>query len=363
MAEKNLDPTDHKLKEARKKGTVPVSRDVASCLVVTVGVETAFALEELCRSQWSELMDLALRAQGMDFHTVLNALVVSSTTLLGTVAAIFLLAIVAAALLGYWGQFGVVFSTHPLIPRFDKINPKSMLALIFSTQKLGELGISIFKMVAIGLLSYSVIRSELPAVAGLASGSALQAYLGAVAMLRGLFHVILGALIVLALADFLVQRHAYIKQQRMDFEEVTREHKENEGDPLIKSARRGLAFEMLNNDPVSNTENANAIVVNPTHFAVALFFDPKLQPVPLVCAKGANEVAKAMIRCAHARGIPVIRHVWLARTLFAVAKENKVVPRTLFDPVALIYSVVEQLRLQGSTYCELDNTGDPPSDA
>ncbi len=362
MAEKTLDPTEHKLSEARKKGTVPVSRDVASCLIVTVGLETAFALEELCRSEWTKLMELALRGPGMDFSTVLNALLVSSGTLLGMVSAIFLVTVVASALLGYWGQFGVVFSTHPLIPNIDKINPKSMLALIFSTQKLGELGISILKLVAIGVLSYSVIRSELPAMAGLASGSAAQAYVGALAMLRGLFHVILGSLLVLALADFLVQRHAYTKQQRMDFEEVVREHKENEGDPLMKSARRGLAFEMLNSDPVSNTENANAVVVNPTHFAVALFFDPKLQPVPLVCAKGANEVAQAMIRCAHSRGIPVIRHVWLARTLFAVAKENKVVPRTLFDPVALVYSVVEQLRLQGSTYCELDNTGRPPTD-
>lgn len=362
MSEKTLDPTDHKLREARKKGQVPISRDLATCLIITAGIETAFALEQACRRQWAELMDLALRGPGLNFASVVDALLTSSGMLFGASCAIFLVVIVVSSVVGYWGQFGVMFSTHTLIPDINKLSPAATLAMIFSTRKLGEIGIAMFKLTAVGVLAYAVIRSELPAMAGLASGSPDQAYNATVTMLRGLFHVVLMALVFLSVVDFLVQRHAFTKGQRMDFEEVVREHKENEGDPLIKSARRGLAFEMLNSDPVSKTAKANAIVVNPTHFAVALLFDPESQPVPMVCAKGADEVAQAMIRCAQARGIPVIRHVWLARTLFAVAKEDKVVPKTLFDPVALVYSVVEQLRLQGSSYCELDNSGRPPNE-
>lgn len=363
MAEKTLDPTDHKLEEARKKGQVPVSKTMASFLIIAVGVEATFALEELCRGAWMKLMDLALRSHTMDFHMALNGLVVSSLVLLGGMTAVFLVINIVTAALGYWGQFGVLFSAHPLIPDINRINPKSMLEQTFTLEKLGETGNSILKLVVVGLLSYEVIRSELPAIASLASGSSDQAYLGGLAILRGLFHYIMGALLVLSIFDLVLKRTGFMKQQRMDHEEVFREYKENEGDPMVKAARRSLAFQFMNSDPVKKTEGANAVVVNPTHFAVALFFDPKKQPVPLVCAKGANDIAKAMIRCAHARGIPVIRHVWLARTLFAVAKEDKVVPRTLFNPVALVYSVVEQLRLQGRTYFELDKTGQPPTEA
>lgn len=363
MSEKTLAPTPHRLQDARKNGQVPISRDLASCVLLGLGVETVFALEALCRDRFSELVDLSLRAPGGDFTTVLSGMAAASGTLLFLSFLVFLGIGVVAGVLGYWGQFGVLFSAKPLTPSFDKINPVNTLKNIFSRKKLMEVVIAICKLVAMGLLSYVVIRSELPDLVGLAGGGPGHAYAAALAMLRGLFHILFGLSVFLAVFDFIVQRQAHTRQLRMSFEEVVRENKENEGDPLIKGARRELAFEWLNADPVSQTENANAVVVNPTHFAVAMFFDPEKSPVPTVCAKGRDEVARAMIRRAHEKGIPVIRHVWLARTLFATAKEKTAIPRALFDPVALLYSVVEQLEAQGGGYLELDGSEHPPGEA
>lgn len=360
MAEKNLAPTPQRLRKAREDGQVPISRDLASCVLLGLGVETAFALEDVCRRRWAELVDLSMRAAQDDFRTVLAGLLSASGAILFISFLVFLTVNLAAGIFGYWGQFGVLFAVKPLTPSFDKINPLNTIKNIFSRRKLMEVLIAVCKLVAVGLLSYLVIRSELPDLASLAGGGPGDAYAAAMAMCRGLFHVLFGLSVFLAVVDFIVQRQAHARQLRMSIEEVVRENKENEGDPLIKGARRELAFEFLNADPVSQTEQANAVVVNPTHFAVAMFFDPDKAPVPMVCAKGRDEVARAMIRRAHEKGIPVVRHVWLARTLYATAKERKAIPRALFDPVALLYSVAEQLQAQGGGYVELDDAQGQP---
>jgi type III secretion protein U len=361
MAEKNIDPTPHRLRDAREKGQVPVSRDVASCVLLGLGMETAFALEGIGRQRLAGLFDLSLRATQSDFMTVFSGLVAASAWLLMLSFLIYAGIGVAAGILGYWGQFGVLFSATPLVPSIDKLNPINTIKNIFSKRKLMEVLMAIGKLVAIGLLSYVMIRSELPALVSLAGGNATHSHAAAVEMIRGLFHVLFGVSVCVALVDFFVQRQAHKKQLRMSMEEVIREYKENEGDPLIKGARKEFAFELLYSDPVTKTEQANAVVVNPTHFAVAMLFDPQTAPVPIVCAKGRDETARAMIQRAKERGIPVIRHVWLARTLYATAKEQRAIPRSLFDPVALLYSVVEQLKQEGEHYAELDGSGRPPN--
>jgi type III secretion protein U len=361
MAEKNIDPTPHKLQDARKKGQVPVSKDVAACVLLGMGMEAAFALEDVSRQRLSELFDLSLRATQADFMTVLSGAVTASGWLLMLSFLIYAGIGLVAGVLGYWGQFGPNFSAEPLVPSIDKLNPINTIKNIFSMRKVMEILMALFKLVAIGLLSYVVIRSELPALVGLAGGNASHSYGAAVEMIRGLFHILLGVTACIAIIDFFVQRRAHQKQLRMNMEEVIREFKENEGDPLIKGARKEFAFELLYSDPVSKTEQANAVVINPTHFAVAMLFDPQSAPVPVVCAKGRDETARAMIRRAQEKGIPVIRHVWLARTLYATAKEQKPIPHALFDPVALLYSVVEQLNQEGQHYAELDDSEHPPN--
>jgi type III secretion protein U len=359
--EKTLEPSDHKLEQARKKGQVPVSKDFAHCIVFGVGLELTFALEATVRKQMSQLFDLALSASRNNFQDIFSNILVVSGTILFLSFLVFAIANVVLGVLGYWGQFGVLFSATPVTPDITKLNPINYFQNIFTEKKLFEIVSSLSKMGVFGLMAYVITLSELPDIVMLASGDLSMIYAASVTLIHGLLRVLVGISIVLAVIDFFVQRRAHIKQNRMDFEEMFREYKEMEGDPEVKGARKQIAYELANSDPVSNTENANAVVVNPTHFAVAMLFDPQKAPVPIVCAKGCDDVARAMIGRAQQKSIPVIRHVWLARTLYATAKEKKTIPRSLFDPVALLYSVVEQMKEQGGKYFELDNSERPPN--
>ncbi len=362
MAEKNLDPTAHKLKESREKGQVAVSKDLANCLLLLLGVEAAFGLEKMARANLAQLFDHAFRSPQFDFHDIFSSMLGAMATLLAIAFAIFALITIVAGVVGYWGQFGVLIAPDPLIPSPDKINPAATLKQIFSKKKLNEMLIAILKMVGFCILTYLIVRSELPKIVNLAGGNPTQIYVAAMALLQGLFRVLLLLSLILAVLDFFAQKAGHIAELKMSIDEVIREHKENEGDPLMKNMRRQIGMEILNADPVTETQQANAVVVNPTHFAVAMLFDPEGGiSVPVVCAKGAGPIAKAMIECATERGIPVIRHVWLARTLYATAKERKPIPHNMFDPVALVYSVVEQLKLHGMDYMVLDESENPPA--
>ena len=358
--EKTLEPTQHKLEEARKKGQVPVSRDLAHCLTVGLGMELAFALEKITRKQLAELFDVALRGPKNNFDAIFSNLLIVSGTILLISMVVFAISNIVLSLFGYWGQFGVLFSSKPIAPDFNKLNPVSNVKNIISERKLMETLLAIGKLIVFGLVTYLITRSELPAMVTMAGGDPLMAYSASIEILQGLFRMLIGISIFLAVIDLFVQRRAHIKQNRMNFEEMFREYKEMEGDPWVKGERKALARSLANSDSVSKTEGANAVVVNPTHFAVAMLFDPKSKPVPVICAKGRDEVARAMIQRANDKGIPVIRHVWLARTLYATAKEGRPIPRPLFDPVALVYSVIEQMKEQGGSYLELDSSEQPP---
>jgi type III secretion protein U len=181
-----------------------------------------------------------------------------------------------------------------------------------------------------------------------------------VAVVHGFFRILMGATLVFAVIDVIMQRHAHNKGLMMSLEDIIKEYKQSEGDPMIKGQRKQIAMEILNSDPVQATGTANAVVVNPTHFAVALFYKPGEVTVPMVCAKGHAETAQAMIAHAQSLGIPVIRHVWLARTLFATGKAGQFVPAPTLSATALLFAVVDYMRECEASYLVLDESPLPP---
>jgi type III secretion protein U len=131
---------------------------------------------------------------------------------------------------------------------------------------------------------------------------------------------------------------------------------------MVKGQRKQLAREWANEAPAARTEQANAVVVNPTHFAVAMFYDPAEAMVPVVLAKGKDDIAQAMIQRAREFNIPVIRHVWLARTLYATSRQDSVIPKSSYEAVAQVYAVVNELVAMKDTgrEVELESEGEPP---
>jgi type III secretion protein U len=360
--EKNEKPTSKKIKDARDKAQVAVSRDLARLIMLTVLVETVFGTESLWRGQIHAVMNLSIQSISRPFATsMVEMMRVTETLVLGTIAVMALLCIIVGVC-AFWGQFGVLVVTEHLGLSIDKLNPKNGITQLISKKKLTEFLLGLVKIGLAALLSYIIIKDQLPSIVQLAAGTPWDAYAAFLSLARLLFHALIGPFLILALIDFAMQKHFHQKSLMMDLEEIKQEHKELEGDPLIKGKRKQLARELAMEDgPPAKTQDANAIVVNPTHFAVAMLYDEST-PVPVVLAKGRDEVALAMIERAQEFGIPVIRHVWLARTLYATAKEDMVIPKASYEGVAHVYAVIQELRETNQTDCvvELESQGLSP---
>ncbi|MEK8029962.1 EscU/YscU/HrcU family type III secretion system export apparatus switch protein [Ideonella sp. DXS29W] len=359
MSEKTHDPTPTRLREARQKGQVPLSRELIKCAIVLPLIEAAFAMEESWRHHLETLFTLSLTWPAGQFQLAALKTAQSAGMALASVLAVLAAAVLVGAVAGSWGQIGVLIAPETLVPNLDKLNPVTAAKNLFSKRKLLEVLTALVKVIAIGLLAASVVKSELPTIVSLASAQPMELYRAGISLLHGLLRLLMGALLVAALIDVFIQRKAHIKSLRMSLEEIIREHKQNEGDPMVKGMRRQIAMALAMSDPVQATGDADAVVVNPTHFAVALQFNPDTMNLPHLLAKGVDGTAQRMIARAHERGIPVIRHVWLARTLYATTKEGKPIPRSAMDPTALIYAVAQNLKHTGG-YVELDNAETPP---
>jgi type III secretion protein U len=361
--EKNEPPTRKKLKQAREKGQVAFSRDIVKLAMLTVVLEMALTTEHLWRQSISSMMILSVTSVGVPFDKVMNEMINSAGTILLLAFGTFSLVCVSVATAACWGQFGVLFVTESLTPKLDKLNPVNGIKQLFQLKKFLELLISIVKTTLIGLTMYILIKDQLPYIVLLSDGEPKEIYQGFITMLRSTFHVVLIVCAFLSLVDFAIKKYFHSKELRMDMEEIKREYKETEGDPLIKGKRKQLARQLANQPPVKRTEEANAVVINPTHFAVAMLYDPNTTQVPVVLAKGRDDVAHAMIMRAKECGIPVIRHVWLARTLFSTCKIDTVVPKSSYEAVAHVYAMVHELQItnQLDKVVELESYGEPPS--
>lgn len=362
--DKNEEPTSKKIEDAKKKGQIAVSRDLARLATLVVVAEASFASAALGRDAIFKLVDGAVTGIGTDFATAVQNQLMSALVVLAIVFFTCFIVCPVVAVAAHWGQFGILVETEALEPKFDKLNPVNGFKQLVSARKLVELLTTVAKAALIAFLVYSLVRGHLPDIVGLAGGEPKDVWEFFIALLRSIFHVVVVVCLVLGALDFAVQKYFHKKELMMDKEEIKREHKESEGDPLIKSQRKRLAREWANDSPAAQTEDANAVVVNPSHFAVAMFYDPAQAMVPQVLAKGRDEVARAMIQRAHERGIPVVRHVWLARTLYATCRADMPVPRSTYQAAALVYAVVHELVASGDVQreVELEALGERPTD-
>ena len=360
---KNLEPTQKKLDDAREKGQIAQSQDLGHLVVLVGVVEAAFIAESQWREPIQSLMNFSFDNVGKPFMPALmESLTGAGIFLLAVFCTCFVIGIILT-FLAHWGQFGILVAPEAVTPKFDKLNPVNGLKQIFSMKKLAELFQTIFRSGLIAWIVYFLTRAELNTIIHLAGATPAEIYGAFLDLLRKIFHVVMILCLCMSLIDLAIQKHFHKKELMMDQEDVKQEFKEMEGDPMVKGQRKQIAREWANEGPVAQTQNANAVVTNPTHFAVAMLYDPSQVGVPVVLAKGKDEVAQAMIRRARECGIPVIRHVWLARTLYATSKPFTMVPKSSYQAVAHVYAVVNHLLAtnQVSREVELESYGEPPS--
>ncbi|MGY2315891.1 type III secretion system export apparatus subunit SctU [Pseudomonas sp. SDO5522_S412] len=343
--EKKHAATPKKLRDQRQKGQVAQSQDVGKLLVLTALSEIALFTAETSMQRFQQLLVMPMSRFGQPFVRALEEVLTEGLIVFFSFALLMAGLAIAVKLISGWIQFGFLFAPESLKLNFSRLNPISQVKQMFSAKSVTNLLMGLAKALLLALILYVVISPSLGALINLAT-SDLQSYILALIILfRHLLHACLGLLLVLALIDMALQKHFFAKSMRMTQVEVVKEYKDMEGDPHVKGQRRALAQQLAQEEPkvkLPKLEEADMLVVNPTHFAVALYYRPGKTPLPLLVDKGTDAEARKLIDRAKAADVPVIQCVWLARTLYE-KKLGANIPRETLQAVAFLYRTLREL--------------------
>ncbi|MHA3904738.1 type III secretion system export apparatus subunit SctU [Castellaniella sp. WN] len=341
--EKTEQPTHKRLREAREKGDVAHSKDFTQTLLLLALMGYMLGNASNLIESLERILLVPAALAGTPFELALKtALEATLREALGLVLP-FVLIVLGIGLFGEFLQVGIVLAFKKLIPSGQKLNPASNLKNIFSKKNLVEFLKSSIKIIFLSALVAMVVRDALPQLMSVPHSGLAGLRIGVGGMLRTLLANVALAYTVIALADFVWQRMQHRRQLMMSKEEVKREYKEMEGDPHIKGKRKHLHQEMAMQGAVQSARKATVLVTNPTHVAIALYYDPDETPLPVVLAKGEGALAAEMMRAAREAGVPVMRNVPLARALLADASLDQYIPSELIEPVAEVLRLVRKL--------------------
>ncbi len=339
--------TPKRRQDARKKGQVAQSREIPSVMILMLSLGVFFFGGGWMFWNLSSYMADALR--GAAFYQLTDADSVG-TLLIDTFRIVFkilsplMLVVFVAGLAGNVAQFGFLFSSEALAPKWKKLNPISGFKRVVSLRSLVELVKSVAKILFVAAVAYLLLRKELDLIPSLTQQSVgnILAFVARVA-----FKICLNvslALAVLAIIDYAYQRWEHEKSLKMTKQEVKDEFKQTEGDPKIKSRIRSIQLETARQRMMEAVPTADVVITNPTHLAVAIRFDAAAMVAPQVVAKGAGYVAERIKQVAAEHDVPRVEDKPLARTLFKIVDIGDTIPVDLYKAVAEVLAYVYRLR-------------------
>jgi len=344
---KTEQPTGKRLNEAREQGDIIMSQEL----------KTAASLAAITVLVWWVLPKVMAKAQSYltilisEPHAIRVTTPAELVDVLGGLAArmALLMAIPFSVMLGMglamaYLQTGWLITFSKLAPNFAKINPLSGLKRIFSVHGLVDFAKSLAKLTVVATLFYFVVRDKVKFLPLLPSMElpAILSFLHSV--LIRLLLTVLGFVIVVAGADYAWQRFSYFKKLRMTRQEVKDEHKQSEGDPMIKARIRNLRIQRARQRMMTAVPKADVVVTNPTHFACALKYDPETMNAPVLVAKGQDLVAFRIRELAKEHDVMIVENPPLARALYAAVEVDREVPPEHYKAVAEVISYVFRLK-------------------
>jgi len=339
-------PTQKRLEEARRHGQLPRSRDLTSAAVVLIAGAGLRFLGSHMGAQLYELMQSSLtlsRMQALDENLLVPSLAGTVTKALVMCAPIFGLTVLAALLaplaLGGWN-----LSFEALAPDFSRLSPVDGLQRIFSLRSLVELAKAFAKFVVVATVAVMFLWKNSGELMTLGAESMRVAVAHAATLSGSALLALAAALALIAAADVPWQVWQHNQRMRMSRQELRDEHKESEGAPEIKGRLRRAQQELAKRRMMQEVPKADVVVVNPTHFAVALRYDEKRMRAPIVVAKGADEVAQRIREVAGEHRVPLFEAPPLARALFRNVRIGGEIPTALYAAVAQVLTYVYQLR-------------------
>ena len=345
--EKTEAPTEKKRRESREEGQVAFSRELPSAALLAGILLTLIATSPLILDAFREMTTQIFREMSKVDELSIGSLYDLSGEIFSTLlpafapfAAIIVLVGILASIL----QVGVQITLKAIAPKFNKISPLTGLKRLFSTQSLADFLKSMAKLIIVGIVGYITYMDKITELNGLsvATPEAILEYnFTVVAEVSG---KIVLALVAIAIFDYLYQRWHHEKQLMMTKQEVKEETKQTEGDPQLKARIRQIQREMSNARMMQEVPKADALIVNPTHFSVAILYDRDVMEAPEVTAKGTDHMALRMRTVARENSVPILERPELARDLYANVEIGETIPERFYKAIAEILAFVYRLR-------------------
>ncbi|HVO65615.1 MAG TPA: flagellar biosynthesis protein FlhB [Syntrophales bacterium] len=344
--EKTEQATPRRREEARKKGQVARSQEIASVTVLLACITYFYFDSARLTKKMADIISGFLRGSGKLLINTDNI----QTLTIGWVYEFFILIapllmiVLIAGILANFIQVGFVFSAEALEPKFSKIDPVKGFQRLFSLKSFAELTKSIVKLCIVSYVAYVTVKGEIDVLPSLMDRSIgdIMVYMGEIS-----FKIILRTswvLIVLAVLDYVYQRWEYEKGLRMSRQEIKDEYKQTEGDPLMKARIRRIQREMARKRMMAKVPKADVVITNPDHIAVALEYDQLKMFAPVVVAKGVGFVAEKIKEIARQNNVPIVENKPLAQVLNKMVKVDEVIPENLYKAVAEILAYVYGLK-------------------
>ncbi|MEM1117223.1 MAG: EscU/YscU/HrcU family type III secretion system export apparatus switch protein [Bacteroidota bacterium] len=346
-SEKQFDPTPRRLQKALEDGNVYRSREFASVALLmsgtaVIGLGAPAGMGVLQGMTARVFLDASTAV--LTPRSVPSILVEVGVDMLLVVGPLFA-AMIVMALGANIAQSGWTFSAKPLEPKPNRISPVQGAKRLFSSKGLFELGKALVKVIIVGPVVFLAVRAWLPEILVLHTVPFDVAFRAAGGWTLALIVQMLIALALLAGVDYAFGKWKHREDLKMTAREVKDENKDSEGDPLLKGKRRQIARERALRPRLDHAVlKADVVVTNPTHYAVALRYDPEEGPAPRVLVKGVRKRALRIKALAAEAGVPQIENVPLARALHASTDEGAFVDESLYQAVAAVLAEVYRLR-------------------
>ncbi len=341
--EKTEPATPRRKQDSRNQGKVARSQDLSVAALLFVALWT---LDWFGPAIWNSLVVIMRAGLAWEEPTQLDTLFPFATavvleTLKRLAPSLVILFLVVFVIVG--AQIGILFTTQPLMPSLNKVNPINGFKRLFSPRTVMTAVINIGKLLVVGAVAYITFLEFIPAILYTVSLGAYQVFQLGASLTFQMGMRISAVLLVMALLDFAWQRYKHEKDMRMTKEEVKDELRSMEGDPKVKSRRRQAQLQLSMQRLKKDVQDADVVVTNPTHLAVAIKYDATTMPAPKVVAKGADYMALRIRQLAAEYGIPIVERKPLARALYHAVEVGEEVPEKLYHAIAEILAYIYEL--------------------
>jgi len=344
--EKTEEPTGRRIEKSKEEGQVARSKELNTTVILMVGTggllmfgsQIGYSIKKIMVASFSLPREAIYDENQMGLYLA-NAAIEAAETISPLLILLFIASIIGSIALGGW-----LISAKALAPKFNRMDPIKGIGRMFSLKSLVELLKAIAKVSLVLSFAILILKSQTPALLGLGQQNVIPAMIHSVQILGWSFFFLSCTMIIITAIDVPFQIYEHHKNLKMTMQEVKDEYKETEGKPEVKGRVRQLQREISQRRMMQDVPQADVVITNPTHFSVALRYDPEKDGAPILLAKGHDQVALKIREIANEHGIELVAAPPLARSVYHHAEIGQEIPSGLYVAVAQVLAYVFQLK-------------------